>query len=303
MKKKKKKKKLNETNNIVEIEFVIVVNKENQTINMEKSYYNLIYSEDEWLEITFNVRFNESFDKSPNNKSEPDKGHLQSGRIGYSIGQPLIVYTDDNYTKYKEYGYVIYGKGSDGICYSNDKIFNLEYDKPILFGENFIYSCSIEVKESDDFEAIKEKIQSTLPYIKMSNLRINYLGSPSYQMNPKDLKDLYKDDEDIDNLSKLLDKKFTEFNKNKENENKNPNVIKLNIYVDSIGPSNGPIYQINYIEPTIEGVDKKMNFTKFYINFEINFIFPKASKNYKTSGSVLPKMPTDIIQPFVELDI
>ena len=133
----------------------------------------------------------------------------------------------------------------------------------------------------------------------MSNLRINYLGSPN-QMNPEDL-DLYKDDENINNLSELLDKKFTQFKEN--NPNKYPNIIKLNIYVDSIGQSDGPIYKINYIEPTINGDDDIKNVNKFYINFEIDFIFLKSAKDYKTSGSVLPKMPTDIIQPFVELDI
>ena len=39
------------------------------------------------------------------------------------------------------------------------------------------------------------------------------------------------------------------------------------------------------------------------ISLEIEYIFLKSAKNYKTSGSVLPKMPHDIIQPFVELDI
>ncbi len=280
---------------IVEIEFVLVVNKETQTLNIQYSHYNFIYSDNNCLEITFNVRFQQYY----YNTYKKDEGNLQSGRIGYSIGQPLIVYTDDKYNNYKEYGYVIYGKNSDNRCLLQNETnrYNLEYDKPILFGENFIYSCYIPVQK--DFENIKGNIQSTFAYQIMSNLRINYLGSPLYQM--KKPEDLYKDDENINNLSELLDKKFTQFKEN--NPNKYPNIIKLNIYVDSIGQSDGPIYKINYIEPTINGDDDIKNVNNFYINFEIDFIFLNSAKDYKTSGSVLPKMPTDIIQPFVELDI
>ena len=80
-------------------------------------------------------------------------------------------------------------------------------------------------------------------------------------------------------------------------KNNLPNFYKINFYVDSIGPSNGPIYRINHIELNVE------QNSDFFISLEIEYIFLKSAKNYKTSGSVLPKMPHDIIQPFVELDI
>ena len=258
---------------IVEIEFVLYVNKINQTINNDMSYYNLVYTqEEEHNEITFNVRFNEYDDT--NNNNVKNIGIFQSGRIGYSIGQPLIVKDDNNYIY--RYGYVIYGT-ENGICTNIvnnvDPYFQFENGKTILFGESFTYSCKLEENENETF---LDRIKKTLVYQTFKRMNICFLGSPIYE------NEYFKINFDA-----------------QINQYQNPKIFRLNIYVDNIGPSDGPIYKImNPIDLQIEEDDNND-----YISFEINYIFIKSAKNYKTTGSVLPKMPYDIIQPFVELDI
>ena len=267
-------------NYTVEIEFVLSVNKINQTINNKTSYYNLIYTNQSHNEITFNVRFIEYDDTDNNNVS--NIGFFQSGRIGYSIGQPLIVKDGNNDNVTYRYGYVIYGKinQTNNECSEvDDELYSqLENGKTIVFGESFTYSCKLNISS----ENLITKIKNTTVYKRFNNIYISLLGSPFY------------------------DNEYIKINfDDKIEKSTNPKTIRLNIYVDSIGPSDGPIYKITkYTDLQIEeDDDDNINLNNYYINFEIDYIFIKSAKNYKTSGSVLPKMPYDIIQPFIELDI
>jgi len=244
----------NDENYIFEIDFLIYVDKYNQIIQNEYSSYNLIVYNNDYNDksnVIFNVRF----------KDDRAEGDLQSGRIGYSIGQPLIV--KRNNIIY-QYGYPIRTPTINCLLTSNQ--FELNYEKPILFGENFYYSCKFDnisyIQDTYIFDKIRELI---------NDVNINIYGSTHHTVWTR----IITNDE-LNNL---------------------PNFYKINFYVDSIGPSNGPIYRINHIELNV-------NYTNdFFISLEIEYIFLKSAKNYKTSGSVLPKMPHDIIQPFVELDI
>ena len=267
-------------NYTVEIEFVLSVNKINQTINNKTSYYNLIYTNQSHNEITFNVRFIEYDDTDNNNVS--NIGFFQSGRIGYSIGQPLIVKDGNNDNVTYRYGYVIYGKinQTNNECSEvDDELYSqLENGQTIVFGESFTYSCKLNISS----ENLITKIKNTTVYKRFNNIYISLLGSPFY------------------------DNEYIKINfDDKIEKSTNPKTIRLNIYVDSIGPSDGPIYKITkYTDLQIEeDDDDNINLNNYYINFEIDYIFIKSAKNYKTSGSVLPKMPYDIIQPFIELDI
>ena len=245
----------NDENYIFEIDFLIYVDKYNQIIQNEYSSYNLIVYNNDYNDksnVIFNVRF----------KDDRAEGDLQSGRIGYSIGQPLIV--KRNNIIY-QYGYPIRTPTINCLLTSNQ--FELNYEKPILFGENFYYSCKFDnisyIQDTYIFDKIRELI---------NDVNINIYGSTHHTV-------------------------WTNIITNDELNNTLPNFYKINFYVDSIGPSNGPIYRINHIELNV-------NYTNdFFISLEIEYIFLKSAKNYKTSGSVLPKMPHDIIQPFVELDI
>ena len=255
----------NDENYIFEIDFLIYVDKYNQIIQNEYSSYNLIVYNNDYNDksnVIFNVRF----------KDDRAEGDLQSGRIGYSIGQPLIVKRNEGDLIY-QYGYPI-----RTITYQQQTIncllianqFELNYEKPILFGENFYYSCKFDnisyIQDTYIFDKIRELI---------NDVNINIYGSTHHTV----WTNIITNDELNNNLPNL------------------PNFYKINFYVDSIGPSNGPIYRINHIELNV-------NYTNdFFISLEIEYIFLKSAKNYKTSGSVLPKMPHDIIQPFVELDI
>ena len=248
----------NDENYIFEIDFLIYVDKYNQIIQNEYSSYNLIVYNNDYNDksnVIFNVRF----------KDDRAEGDLQSGRIGYSIGQPLIV--KRNNIIY-QYGYPIRTPTINCLLTSNQ--FELNYEKPILFGENFYYSCKFDnisyIQDTYIFDKIRELI---------NDVNINIYGSTHHTV----WTNIITNDELNNNLPNL------------------PNFYKINFYVDSIGPSNGPIYRINHIELNV-------NYTNdFFISLEIEYIFLKSAKNYKTSGSVLPKMPHDIIQPFVELDI
>ena len=249
----------NDENYIFEIDFLIYVDKYNQIIQNEKSSYNLIvYTNNENVNDISNVIFNVRF-----KDDQPDR-NLQSGRIGYSIGQPLIVKRND---EIYQYGYpirTITNQEPTINCLLTSNQFELNYEKPILFGENFYYSCKFDnIQDTYIFDKIRELI---------NDVNINIYGSTHHTVWTKIITN--------DELKKNL-----------------PNFYKINFYVDSIGPSNGPIYRINHIELNV-------NYTyDFFISLEIEYIFLKSAKNYKTSGSVLPKMPHDIIQPFVELDI
>ena len=265
---------------IVEIEFTLFVNKYEQIIQYDKSFYRLIYFEytdNIKEEITFNVRFNETEDNV-------NIGNFQSGRIGYLIGQPLIV---RNKNAIKEYGHVIYKRNNDdsNACSSDDS--DSQNDKPILFGESFTYTCRLYNVNLNVAEIVEE-IKGINTYKKFNDINITNLGSPFFNGDNQDL------NRELENqLNAYID----------INDNSiYPAIIKLNIYVDSIGPSDGPIYIIKNAEFNIT-YDKTNNNPNILITFEIDYIFLKSAKNYKTSGSVLPKMPYDIIQPFVELDI
>ena len=249
-------------NYIFEIDFLIYVDKYNQIIQNEKSSYNLIvYTNNENVNDISNVIFNVRF------KDYQTDRNLQSGRIGYSIGQPLIVKRNEDIY---QYGYpirTITYQVPTIYCSSTLNQFELNYEKPILFGENFYYSCKFNninnIQDTYIFGKIRELI---------NDVNINIYGSTHHTV-------------------------WTRIITNDELNNTLPNFYKINFYVDSIGPSNGPIYRINHIELNV-------NYTSdFFISLEIEYIFLKSAKNYKTSGSVLPKMPHDIIQPFVELDI
>jgi hypothetical protein len=249
----------NDENYIFEIDFLIYVDKYNQIIQNEYSSYNLIVYNNDYNDksnVIFNVRF----------KDDRAEGDLQSGRIGYSIGQPLIV--KRNNIIY-QYGYPIRTPTINCLLTSNQ--FELNYEKPILFGENFYYSCKFDnisyIQDTYIFDKIRELI---------NDVNINIYGSTHHTV-------------------------WTNIITNDELNNKLPNFYKINFYVDSIGPSNGPIYRINHIELNVDYTYEQNN--DFFISLEIEYIFLKSAKNYKTSGSVLPKMPHDIIQPFVELDI
>ena len=256
-------------NYIFEIDFLIYVDKYNQIIQNEKSSYNLIvYTNNENVNDISNVIFNVRF----KDDDQADR-NLQSGRIGYSIGQPLIVKRNEGDLIY-QYGYPIrtitYQEPTINCSLTSNQ-FELNYEKPILFGENFYYSCKFDninyIQETYIFDKIRELI---------NDVNINIYGSTHHTV-------------------------WTNIITNDELNNKLPNFYKINFYVDSIGPSNGPIYRINHIELNVDYTYEQNN--DFFISLEIEYIFLKSAKNYKTSGSVLPKMPHDIIQPFVELDI
>ncbi len=268
--------------NIVEIEFVIIVIKETQIMDKEELIYNLIcYPDINNNEIIFNVRFNES------NAEDINIGKFQSGRIGYAIGQPL---TGNNIN---EYGYSIYGKkfnNNDNCLTQDDDKFDFQNDKPILFGESFTYSCRLINADDITVDELMTQITNTKAYLQLSNLNINAFGSLYYKFKNLNVES---------KLNTKISNKLTEYQSD-PNKRLYSNSIKLNIYVDSIGPSDGPIYIISDIKIEIKDGTITEN---CMISFEIDYIFLKSAKDYKTSGSVLPKMPYDIIQPFIELDI
>ena len=230
---------------IVEIEFIIRINEENQVI--ESVSYNGIYKENQNdnNDIIFNVRFIGNDEK---------EGFLISGRGGYKLGEPLIILSDNNELNY--YGFYI-------KCVP-DRLYDILNDKPILFGEDFIYSCPND-PNADDSDLNLTKINS-----------ISAIG-------------IYGNSYDNSNDYIALDKSsnFNPLDKN----------YILRIYVDNVGPSSYPRYRV------IKAILNSNNNESFTPYFQVKYYFLKNGINVKNKGSVLPKMPKDLIQPFIELDV
>ena len=224
---------------IVEIEFIIKINEEKQVI--EKVTYNAIYTDtSDHHDIIFNVRF----------ITQDETGFPISGRGGYKLGEPLIILSDNNELNY--YGFYI-------SCNSGqENVYDIVNDKPILFGEDFIYSCN------DENDLNLEKI----------NL-ISAIG-------------IYGNSYDVSSDYIGLDRS-TNFNSQETN-------YILRIYVDNVGPSSYPRYRV--IKAILDSNNESL---KRY--FQVKYYFLKNGINVKNKGSVLPKMPKDLIQPFIELDV
>ena len=225
---------------IAEIEFIIKINEEKQVI--EKVTYNAIYTDtSDHHDIIFNVRF----------ITQDETGFAISGRGGYKLGEPLVIlYLND--TNYKLYYYGFYIK-----CVP-DRLYDILNDKPILFGEDFIYSCN------DENDLNLEKINS-----------ISAIG-------------IYGNSYDVSSDYIGLDRS-SNFNSQERN-------YILRIYVDNVGPSSYPRYRV--IKAILDSNNESL---KRY--FQVKYYFLKNGINVKNKGSVLPKMPKDLIQPFIELDV
>ena len=227
---------------IAEIEFIIKINEEKQVI--EKVTYNAIYTDtSDHHDIIFNVRF----------ITQDETGFPISGRGGYKLGEPLVIlYPNDNNYQLNYYGFYI------SCDYEQENVYDIVNDKPILFGEDFIYSCN------DGNTLNLEKI----------NL-ISAIG-------------IYGNSYDVSSDYIGLDRS-TNFNSQETN-------YILRIYVDNVGPSSYPRYRV--IKAILDSNNESL---KRY--FQVKYYFLKNGINVKNKGSVLPKMPKDLIQPFIELDV
>ena len=229
---------------IAEIEFIIKINEEKQVI--EKVTYNAIYTDtSDHHDIIFNVRF----------ITQDETGFPISGRGGYKLGEPLVIlYPNDNNYQLNYYGFYI------SCDYEQENFYDIVNDKPILFGEDFIYSCN------DDNDLNLEKINS-----------ISAIG-------------IYGNSYDVSSDYIGLDRS-TNFNSQERN-------YILRIYVDNVGPSSYPRYRV--IKAILNSNNNNESFQPY---FQVKYYFLKNGINVKNKGSVLPKMPKDLIQPFIELDV
>ena len=176
---------------------------------------------------------------------------------GYKLGEPLVIlYLKNNNYKLNYYGFYISCDSEQDV--NEQDVNDIVNDKPILFGEDFIYSCN-------DGDALNlEKI----------NL-ISAIG-------------IYGNSYDVSSDYIGLDRS-TNFNSQEKN-------YILRIYVDNVGPSSYPRYRV--IKAILDSNNESL---KRY--FQVKYYFLKNGINVKNKGSVLPKMPKDLIQPFIELDV
>jgi hypothetical protein len=147
---------------VLQVEFILNINAFNSDI--ENCKINIVEYANNTNIKTFTFKNSVIF---TNNSNIP---YLYSGNIGYLNGYPLKIYFQDKV--YNDF-YII-GKDKNGYCRTDNNTLNYLYfsDKPLLFNEDYTYSCTL---------ANGTSVTTTTLYRKLNEIKkIAKYGSSDY---------------------------------------------------------------------------------------------------------------------------
>ena len=259
--------------NVLQVEFILNIN--SQTSNINKCIINIVeYNNNKTFMFKNSVIFT-------NNNIIP---YRYSGNIGYLNGYPLKIFFQGNV--YNDF-YIV-GRKKDGSCRTGNDILNYLYfsDKPLLFNEDYTYSCTL---------ANGTSVTTTTLYKKLDEIKkIAKYGSSDYN-NINDQDDWI----DVDN----------NFGKKIGNIVAQKDVfISMNIYIRT-NKKKG-FYSHKYIYKTsidIENGDDCVN-NKCNIKLEIKYNGDDETNEskYKKIPDIpffIPNIPDDILDPLINPDV
>ena len=260
----------NENNNdvatneyIVEVEFIIQMNNYD---SINHCSINAVKMNNDNLGDKINFKNTVIFTNRLNMLSVP---YRYSGTNGYLNGLPLKVY---NGTRVFNEFYIV-GRYNDGNCRTDDYLYNYLYfsDKPILFNQNYSYSCNLN----------GNSLSSTTLFKKLDKIdKIAKYGNSHYNKI---------DDESL----------WLRINKNGFDRNNAENtIIKMNIY---LGTRKIGIHSFKYIYKVIlKNIKNKRNTDKLFLDINYYDLDKKQDFQEKpTTPQFIPSMPADLLDPLI----
>ena len=194
-----------------------------------------------------------------------------SGTNGYLNGYPLKI-SIENFV-FNEF-YLI-GRKENGICRTDDNIYNYlyNYDKPILFNQNYSYSCSLNKTEATQIEntTLYKKLLKIDKIAKFGNSRIKNINNEKYWL---------KVDKSGLNASNI-----------------NNTLIKMNVY---LGTKKIGIHSYKYIYKVIlKSIEREK---QDELTLDINFYDLDRKLEYEQTPDIpafIPSMPPDLLDPLI----
>jgi len=266
---------------VLEVEFILRNNPENS--NFGSCIINLVVW-NENIDDTYIFKNSVIF---TNNEKDPYVPYRYSGNIGYLNGYPLKISVYSNKRELTAYNdFYIIGKNSEGTCRTDiNKIFDYLYfsDKPILFNEDYTYSCKISNDDSLEDTTLYQKIK-IIEYVAK-------YGSSDYNK--------IEGNEDWIKVSK------TNF-ENTYDKKKNYN-IEMNIKYKT--DKQKGFYSHKIISEVSIKVNKKDECdNNCYVRLEIKYTGDEESNESKYNKVpdipfFIPDIPDDILDPFINPDV
>ena len=192
-----------------------------------------------------------------------------SGTNGYLNGYPLKI-SIENFV-FNEF-YLI-GRKENGICRTDDNIYNYlyNYDKPILFNQNYSYSCSLTEATQIENTTLYKKLLKIDKIAKFGNSRIKNINNEKYWLK------VDKSGLNASNITNTL--------------------IKMNIY---LGTKKIGIHSYKYIYKVIlKSIEREK---QDELTLDINFYDLDRKLEYEQTPDIpafIPSMPPDLLDPLI----
>ena len=194
-----------------------------------------------------------------------------SGVNGYLNNMPLKIFNGD----YVFNEFYIVGRDENGLCRNDNNLYDYLYfyDKPILFNQNYSYSCSLNISSISSLSEMTlikklEKINKVARYGNSNYKKINN-----------------------ETLWRNIDKSGL------NTSNTNNTLVKMNIY---LGTRKIGIYSYKYIYKVIlKNVYQSKNDT---LTLDINFYDLDKKQDYQETPELpafIPSMPGDLLDPLI----
>ena len=260
--------------NIVEVEFIVQMNKSKYKI--EKICINIVYrNEEDYYPFKNSIKFIQEECGDDNNLKKP---YRYSGNGGYLNNYPLKIYNLEKNKVYNEY--FIVGRDENGNCrdFSEDiDEYLYDSDIPINFKQDYSYHCTKKQSNTN--------LKDTLLYTKINGIRkIGRYGSSFYNN--------INDEEDWVTVNHF--------------EYKNDfNTIKMNVY---IGTKKIGYYSHKYIYRTDILYSKEENGQEYWFNIKYYDLEGDDDNDKKYNKSpeyptFVPNIPEDILDPLINSDV
>jgi len=253
---------------------------ENETVSEVEFFIQLNNYDDEYIgKCTINIvtmpkennKNNSIFKNSVIFSQNLSVPYRYSGVNGYLNNFPLKIYNGI----YVFNEFYIVGRDNDGHCRTDNNSYDYLYfyDKPILFNQNYSYSCSFNnsnISTLNDFTLIKK--------LNVINKIARYGNSNYNKINNETL--------------------WRNIDKSGLNESEiNNTLIKMNIY---LGTRKIGIYSYKYIYKVIlKNVYQRKNDT---LTLDINFYDLDKKQDYQETPELpafIPSMPGDLLDPLI----
>ena len=264
---------------ILEIEFILEMAQSGNSVT--KCRINKVISNDN---IDGDINFKNSVKFVNSNFGWDKLPYRYSGNVGYLNNLPLKIYFENDNQSLISNEFFLVGKASNYTCRNKEKDNFLKYlyniDKPLLFGEEYSYSCNYNGMSMND-TTLYRKIKSII--------KIGRYGS-SYHINSKDW--VYEDS----NLNNCKDY---------ENTSGNNIIITMEIRVTNIALKNNAYKTISGFKITCTKDEKKIdNLLTFKIKYR--YITEENNDKFKEEPKIphfIPKLPSDLLDPLKTSDV